>query len=227
MFDNIAVIIPVLEKNRYSEEGDLVKFGDVSLFEWKITQMKKIISEQSIFVSTPSEKIARIAKNHGIKVIIRDINDDVQKVIGRCLESIQEAVLLYTNVTSPFISEDEYRKMIKRFFEVEKSYDSLISVFEMRDFFIFEEKGVNFDVSSLPISRKEIEPLLKITNGCYISRRETCAKEHKYYGSKPYYYSLNHLASLEINEVDDLTIANDLLSLFFKRELISENNRAS
>jgi len=107
-----------------------------------------------------------------------DTHDDVQKVIGQCVESIQEAVLLYTNVTSPFISENEYRKMIKRFFEVEKSHDSLISVFEMRDFFIYEEKGVNFDVSSLPISRKEIEPLLKITNGCYISRRETCAKEH-------------------------------------------------
>mgnify|MGYP001307764142 CR=1 FL=1 len=39
-------IIPALEKNIYSNNGDLVNWGDSTLIEWKISQAK----ESNIFV---------------------------------------------------------------------------------------------------------------------------------------------------------------------------------
>jgi hypothetical protein len=50
--NNINIIIPALEKNRYSEHGDLVPFGETTLFEWKIPQVKKVKDIQSIYITS-------------------------------------------------------------------------------------------------------------------------------------------------------------------------------
>ena len=38
--NGINIIIPAQEKNKYSEYGDLVSFGETTLLEWKISQTK-------------------------------------------------------------------------------------------------------------------------------------------------------------------------------------------
>ena len=38
----LNIIIPALEKNKYSTSGDLAPWGDTTLLEWKIYQAKKI-----------------------------------------------------------------------------------------------------------------------------------------------------------------------------------------
>ena len=43
MFKNIAVVIPALDNNQYYSDGDLVRFGDTTLLEWKISQIPTII----------------------------------------------------------------------------------------------------------------------------------------------------------------------------------------
>ena len=40
----LNIIIPALEKNKYSTSGDLAPWGDTTLLEWKIYQAKNIIS---------------------------------------------------------------------------------------------------------------------------------------------------------------------------------------
>ena len=48
MSKDIGVVIPALEKNRYSPLGDLVKFGDSTLLEWKIVQLLKVMKKEDI-----------------------------------------------------------------------------------------------------------------------------------------------------------------------------------
>ena len=49
--NGINIIIPAQEKNKYSEYGDLVSFGETTLLEWKISQAKKVDGIKYIYVT--------------------------------------------------------------------------------------------------------------------------------------------------------------------------------
>ena len=63
MYENVAVVVPALDSNQYYSDGDLVRFGDTTLLEWKISQVLGVASKENIYVSTPSDKIIDLVQN--------------------------------------------------------------------------------------------------------------------------------------------------------------------
>ena len=62
------LIIPAIEHNKYSKDGDLVKWGGTShCLEWKISQAKKIKNIDEIIISTNSKKIKKISESYDLK----------------------------------------------------------------------------------------------------------------------------------------------------------------
>jgi|GEM_PF-1267501 len=218
MYNDVAVIIPALEKNRYSQDGDLVKFGDLSLLEWKITQVRNFILAENIFVSTPSQKVEKIAKSCGVNIVKRKENIKMQEAIVDSVKRIDKENILWTHVTSPFVSPADFKNMLNKFLKLDTKYDSLISVSKIQEFIIFKNKALNFEMTKVS-ERVNIEPIYRITNGCFIAKRDVYLKYGNYFGLSPYLYELDVLGSMEIKEMKDLTIASDLISLFFKKGL--------
>jgi len=108
--------------------------------------------------------------------------------------------------------------MLDKFICLENRFDSLITVLKLNEYIIFKNKALNFEMTGIT-GRELLEPVYKITNGCFIARRQIYSKYKKYFGVKPYLYEVDALTALEIKDVQDLTIANDLISLYFKKEL--------
>ena len=218
MHRNTAVIIPTLENNRYNPAGDLVEFGDLTLLEWKITQVKNFINAENIFLSTPSAKISKIARPYGVNVIKRIDCSDMSGVTRDCAKKINADILIWTYCTSPFISSNDFKNMLNKFLKLGKRYDSLISVLKMQEFFVFKKRALNFEMAK-STSRKSVEPVFRVTNGCFITSRDTCIKHGNHFGLKPFLYEIDPLAAVEIKEAADLDVAGNLISLFFKRGL--------
>ena len=220
MDNNISVIIPALDKNRYHEEGDLVRFGDLTLLEWKFIQLKKFTDKKNIYVTTPSRKVEKLVRSCGINVIRRKVGIDLSRTV---LDSVKEAggeTVIWTHATSPFVSSNDFKNMLERFRRLPKKYDSLISVFRLQEMMIYENKPLNFDMVK-ECWRSAIEPVYRITNGCSIARRETCLEYGNHFGMKPFLFEIDVLSSMEIKDVEDLPIANEMISLFIKKELRS------
>ena len=218
MYKNVAVIIPALEKNRHSPEGDLVKFGDLSLLEWKLALVRNFVSDENIFVSTPSKVVAKVVKACDVNAIHRKESDKMADVIVDAVKKTGKEIILWTHVTSPFVSAVDFKSMMDKFLKLDKKFDSLISVLKLQEFIMFRNAALNFEILKVG-ERKLIEPAYQITNGCYIARRETYLKHRNYFGTKPFLYEIDALASMEIKEMDDLAIASHLISLFFKKGL--------
>ncbi|MEK9627554.1 MAG: hypothetical protein VW455_00885 [Nitrospinota bacterium] len=219
MSDNFAVVIPALDSNQYYAEGDLVQFGDTTLLEWKIAQILGITSKEKIFISTPSEKIIDLAKSYGVNFVKRGMGSDPSQWIKESVDPIESDYVLWTHATSPFISAGDYRKMLDTFFDLPNDHDSLITVFKEQEYIIFQNKPLNFDVGKFK-GRKEIEPVYRNTNGCYITPRENYRQNRIYFGEKPFYYEVDKLTSLEIKDIDHYEMALNLLSLYFKTKEI-------
>jgi CMP-N-acetylneuraminic acid synthetase len=215
MNSDIAFIIPALDKNQYYPDGDMVKFGDTTLLEWKISQVLGVAEKENVFISTPSEKIIALARDYGVHSVKRSESDDPKRWILESVEPVKQKIILWANVTSPFISTEDYEEMIKIFFDLPEENDSLISVYKESEYIYFQNKPLNFDINAYK-SRKTLDPIYRVTNGCYITSKESYLQNRKYFGQSPYFHEVDKLKALEIKDIDHYQMATSLLPIYFK-----------
>ena len=219
MYDNVAVVVPALDSNQYYSDGDLVRFGDTTLLEWKISQVLGVASKENIYVSTPSDKIIDLVQNYGVNFIKRSDGTAPSQWIKESVEPINKKIILWTLVTSPFISTGDYSSMLKTYSELPQKYDSLMTVYKEQEYIFYQDAPLNFDVDQYKF-RREIDPVYRVTNGCFITPRENYRQGRKYFGVSPYYFEVDKLTSLEIKDIDHYEMALNLLSLYFKTKEI-------
>jgi CMP-N-acetylneuraminic acid synthetase len=219
MFDNVSVVVPVLDNNQYYSDGDLVRFGDTTLLEWKISQILGITNKENIYISTPSDKIIDLVQSYGVNFVKRSQGSDPSQWIKESVAPIESKFVLWTHATSPFISSGDYRRMLETFFNLPQNYDSLIAVCKEQEYIFYQNEPLNFDTDQFK-GRKDIEPVFRNTNGCYITPRENYRQNRIYFGKTPFYYEVDNLTSLEIKDIDHYEMALNLLSLYFKTKEI-------
>ena len=220
--DKYAVIVPASDRNRYSADGDLAKFGNTTLLEWKIDQLKAIFSEKNLFVSTSSERVKRVIEETGVATLTRAHDLDIPEVIASSVDQVPFENIVWTNVTSPFLDASEYLRMIEKFSMIDQNkmsgYDCVLSAERLSEYLYFKGTALNFDLSNHQ-SRSELEPVYRLTNGCAILKKENCKTASGFFGKSPLFHEVSRLAALEIKDFEFLHIASDLISLYFKRVL--------
>ena len=215
--DSFAILILAQDNNKYHKLGDLAPFGDTTLLEWKISQCKQLTEVANIYISSSSSKIENIAKNENINFIHRsNLTTDVNNILFEFASHINQDNIFILNVTSPFLDETIYKQMYIKF--LEQKCDVLASSLLKNEFCFFDNIRLNFDNKF--ISRETIEPIKIMTNGCYIVKTSFIREQEYLFGSKNIFlYALDKLSSIEIKDIMDYTIANDLISIYFKNLL--------
>jgi CMP-N-acetylneuraminic acid synthetase len=215
MSSKLAAVITAQESNRYSEEGDLAQFGNVSLLEWKIAQLKDVFDSQSIYVATSSGKIRNIALQQNVNVVQRSLNNSFSEMISETLSQVDTEDILWANVTSPYFGATLFKVMIERYESRANNYDSVVASKKLSEYVFYQGKSLNFDINQ-HTSREDNEPVFVITNGCSIASKTQCLEHQKQFGLNPELVEIDRLASYEIKDVDSLAIASELLSQYFK-----------
>ena len=127
---DLVFFIPVQEENKYHKLGDLAPFGDTTLLQWKISQCKMIVSTDCIYISSTSDKIKDICEKEGVNYVER-VDADIENELRILAKNLEESVIIWTNVTSPFLGKSEYLKMYKEF--TSNDCNLLISILERKD----------------------------------------------------------------------------------------------
>ena len=210
-----SVIIPAQDTNQYHELGDLCPFGRTTLLEWKVSQCKDLIKTSEIYVSSSSSKIKGICQRENINFIERIKGNDYNDMLNSSLEKIPTSIAIVLNPTSPFMGEAIVRQMYKTFLELNLEY--LTSVQEKYEYVVYKNERLNF--SDRDKSRKEIEPIYVLTNGCTIIDRAKWKGDSGVFLGEKNLFKVDKLTSIEISEMDDYSMANELMSLYFRRSL--------
>lgn len=213
---DFKLIIPAQGSNQYDEKlGDLTPFGDVTLLEWKIFQCLEFTKQANILITTDSEMVLDIAREHGVPAIFREKNIGYSEVINQVVNSISEEVIMWVNPTSPFIGGSIYKEMLERFKKSKE--DGLISAFESKEYIFYKGKMLNFGVDFS--SRINNQPVYIATNGCYIIKRSILKEKLSFFSEKTEFFIVNKFVGSEIRDIQDLSIANLLLTKYIKQEL--------
>lgn len=207
----------VIEKNTRAFGGK-----DLSLIKIKITQLLKVPEISEIIVSTDDPKIIETAesfKNKKIKVNKMDsrytqnlkTNDEL---VGYIASMIKEGDhLLWTHVTSPFITEETYSRAIKEYLENLGKYDSLVSVKKIKSYVWDEDrKVVSHDIKKEGRWPKtqNIKALYHINSGIFLIPIPLLKSTNDRVGKNPYFFECNDVENLDVDWLEDFHLADTL-----------------
>ena len=213
----INIIIPASEKNKYSEQGDLVPFGETTLLEWKISQVKKVKGIKNIFVTSSSNLIRNLCKKNDVKFLKRKPKITLDKLHRMLGKKFRNEYLLWINPTVPFFAGKDIYDFIKKFKKNSKKNDSAVTCCKEQEYFFYKNKSLNFDSSKNTVSRNKIKTLVKITSGAYLIKGSLAYQNGILLGKKPYFYYTNWLQSLELKTTKQIHLFNGLLENYLKQ----------
>jgi CMP-N-acetylneuraminic acid synthetase len=191
----------------------------------KISQLLKVKKIDKIIISTNDEEVKTIAKSfNDNKIIIDDrpeslassetLTDDLIKYVPSI---IKDGVVLWTHVTSPFVTDEIYTDMIDKYFQTNTNFDSLMSVTKIQKFIWNENSPVNYDKEKEKWPRTQtIKPMYEINSGAFIASVNTYLKCEDRIGEKPFLYELGDKQAFDIDWQDDFDIAEVLWDKYGK-----------
>lgn len=211
------------DKNVKSFSG--VKNG---LLEIKLKQLLKCRSIDEIILSSNDERVLEYANSLRKSKITIDERPDMlccdettTDELIRYVPTITNAdEVLWTHVTSPFITEKDYEVIINKYKKVmECGYDSLMTVKEIKGFIWDKDKAISYNRSMEKWPRTQtIESFFEVDSGVFINSVGNYKKFHDRIGCKPYMFIQDVFKSLDIDWPEQFDIAEKLFRIMNNHE---------
>ena len=190
----------------------------------KLSSLLKSSLINKIVVSTNDEKVIKIAeslKNDKIYIDRRPehlalSSTSTDEVVNYVPTIIKDDHILWTHVTSPFITSETLDKGIKMYYDnLDKGFDSLMTVNKIQTF-LWNEKGQpeNYDrkVEKWPRTQT-ITPLYELNSGFFINSRENYIKYQDRIGQTPFLMESEGYEKVDVDWPDDFLLAEVIYNL--------------
>lgn len=195
------------------------RFG---LLEIKLNQLLSSRRIDRIILSTNDPDIIAYAQTvENPRLEIRKRADDLSssststdQLIEYAGTQVETGDLLWTHVTSPFLTARHYDEMIDVYQKSrEEGFDSLMSVSELRGFLWDDTGPVNYDRDLEKWPRTQtLAPLYEINSAVFLAPVEIYRACQDRIGTKPYKYVLDKTEGFDIDWEDDFSLAEAMLS---------------
>lgn len=228
MFENIGVVIPVRLGSSRVKEKAILPFSDTNLLEWKIRQLKEVISEKNIFISTESDKLKEIALKNNVQIHHRDFyladghKASFSEVITGIVKHIPFEHIAWVTAVVPLMSPIEYKNAFEKYIQhviKEKINDSLFSANLLKEYFWNDERPINYDANKNHTISQQLPNIYRVTNGLYMRDKKSILEEKYFLGQNPYKFVVSKIAGIDIDEIEDYRIARNLLSIYEKNKI--------
>ena len=121
-------------------------------------------------------------------------------------------IYIMSHATAPFITVETMKECITAV--QSGNYDSAFCAKKIQTFLWKNGEPLNFNPANLPRTQ-DLEPIYQETSGVYVFTKEVFKKHHRRIGIKPYIKCVSFKEAVDIDEPDDFTLAEMLLSLDF------------
>jgi|25BtaG_2_1085352.scaffolds.fasta_scaffold02526_2 CMP-N-acetylneuraminic acid synthetase len=135
------------------------------------------------------------------------------QLVAHALELIPEGHILWTHVTSPFITAKHYDEVVQTYFEQRKNgYDSLMTATAIHGFLWQNEQPMNYDRAIEKWPRTQtLKPVHEVNSGAFLTSADIYRELDDRVGQHPYLYEMDKLTSLDIDWPEDFVIAECLV----------------
>lgn len=221
---SITAFLPCRKGSVRVPNKNIKPFANYShgLVEIKLRQLLACNEIDKVVLSTNDHQIidyVESIKNQKIQLHVRD--DDLgssststDDLIGHASQLVDSGSILWTHVTSPFVSTTHYSKIIAAYFDcLKRGYDSLMTVTALKAFLWNEKGALNYDRRKEKWPRTQtLDPVYEVNSAVFLASTEIYQKHIDRIGTQPLLYSLDSLVALDIDWENDFLLAESLLS---------------
>ncbi|MGO3346293.1 MAG: acylneuraminate cytidylyltransferase family protein [Marinomonas sp.] len=218
----ITAFLPCRKGSQRIPDKNVKLFAGVEggLLKIKLDQLLACESIDSIVVSSNDERVLDFANNITDSRIVVDDRPDhlgsssttTDELIKYVPSIITEGDVLWTHVTSPFITELDYTNIINSYSEaLTNGYDSLMTVLKLQGFIWDENNPISYDRNNLkwPMTQN-VKPLYEVDSGAFLSSIKNYKLFNDRIGKKPFLLTQEKLKSVDIDWPEDFTFAEEL-----------------
>lgn len=187
------------------------------LLEIKLQQLCESSLINEVVLSTNDQEILLYAETldspkirlHKRDELLSSSSTSTDSLVAHAVDLIQEGHILWTHVTSPFVSADDYDTIISEYAKIlENGYDSLMTTTLFQGFLWNENGPFNYDRTTEKWPRTQtIAPLHDVNSAVFLSSAINYKTFNDRIGAKPYLYTLNKIKGFDIDLPDDFLIA--------------------
>jgi CMP-N-acetylneuraminic acid synthetase len=228
--ETISAVLPIRAGSQRVLNKNTRPFGPYpfGLTELKIKQLLRVKALDEIVVDTDVPEITDILdrlKGAGedvssIRVERRDpkfaeSSTSTDDLIKHIAPKIKTKNVVWTHTTQPFADDNVLTKAIAFYFQyLEKGYDSLMSVTSLKTF-IWDRTGpVNYSRDLEKWPRTQTLPEWYIVNSAvFITDIKRMKKTGDRIGQNPYFYVLDPMQGLDIDEEGDFKFAESIIRI--------------
>lgn len=216
----IVGLVPARGGSKGIPRKNLKFIGGKSLVSIKIAQAKASQCNE-IWVSTEDPEIALIARQDGAKIIERPMvlaeddtsTDDMLIHAAETLKLDPSDLIILLQPTSPLLKLSSVSKCIEMLLE-NHGLSSVITLRQAHPFMWEETEFMNWDPSGhsrkVRPRRQELSPSGYETGGCYAIRVKSLYEQGVRYPKPTGVVSVNHLEAIDIDTLEDLSLASTI-----------------
>jgi len=175
-------------------------------------------NDADILAYAESLQDSRLRLHHRVDALACSVTSTDQ-LVAHALELIPEGHILWTHVTSPFITEKHYDQVVRVYLDqLHRSYDSLMTTTVIHGFLWQDEHPMNYDRSIEKWPRTQtLKPVHEINSGIFLASASIYRDLDDRIGQRPYLYELDKFTSFDIDWPEDFVIAECLV----ERDLVT------
>ena len=223
----LSVFLPCRAGSERVPKKNTKKFGRYKggLLEKKLMVLSEVPSINEIIVSTDDRRVIEIAdsfKNNSKDIIIDkrpkqycSNSTTTDSLIKYVRNRFKIEHILWTHVTSPFITSSEYAKIINMYNNcLARGYDSLMTVSRIQSFIWDEEKPLNYDRNKLKWPMTQKLPIwYEVDSAVFIAHLDIYKKHLDRVGKSIFLYKNSKLSSFDVDWVEDFELA-EMIELY-------------
>lgn len=185
----------------------------------KLSQLLQVDSVDQIILSSNDSQVLQIGErlnNNIIKVIPRPQElctslTSTDQLIDYVTDLIPQGTIIWTHVTSPFLSASTYQAMIRAYYDGLHRYDSLMSVRKLQTFLWNEQVPVNYDRKKEKWPRTQtLEPLYEVNSGVFIADAKIYQSLHDRVGKCVQLFETKGIENIDIDWQEDFLLAEQI-----------------
>lgn len=220
---NVNVFLPCRKGSERVPKKNIKTFAQFEngLIEIKLKQLLEANKIDKIYLSTNDDEILDYADSlNEAKIILHKRSEHLSssqtstdQLVAHALELIQKGDILWTHVTSPFLTAQNYDQIIEEYLEVKKQgYDSLMTTNLIHGFLWNETGPINYDRTTEKWPRTQtLEPIHEVNSAVFLTNAEIYQKLDDRIGQHPYLYPLDKIQGFDIDWEDDFKIAQAIV----------------
>lgn len=217
-----TAIIPVREGSQRVKNKNIKPFANTSLLEIKIRQMLRIKARgyiNDVIVNSDSEVMLELAKKLGATPVEREkyyasSEVPINEAYQNWALNAPGTYVLICHATSPLITDKSIITCIRTFADNISSYDSLATTNLCKEFLYLNGQALNYDPAHKPRSQ-DLPDILVLNSALYIIARSLMIQKSDVVGNNPYFFNINQIESIDIDNELDFEIAEYLYTKYY------------